>query len=113
FGNSVPSLERVARDLLRQEPQIGRAELLDLAESLWKTRIHDCRMVACQLLAARIALLGPPDIALVERFLRSARTWALVDTLAIEVAGGLVARYPELGDALDRWARDEDFWLRR
>ena len=50
---------------------------------------------------------------MIERMLRTARTWALVDTLAEHVMGGLVERYPELTATLDRWAGDDDFWLRR
>ena len=29
------------------------------------------------------------------------------------MAGALVERFPELGSALDRWAKDADFWVRR
>jgi 3-methyladenine DNA glycosylase AlkD len=58
-------------------------------------------------------LLGPADIELLEVLLRTSRTWALVDGLAINVAGDIVGRCPEAGDALDRWACDDDFWLRR
>jgi 3-methyladenine DNA glycosylase AlkD len=36
-----------------------------------------------------------------------------VDALAADVAGSLARRFPELGDTLDRWAGDEDFWIRR
>ena len=36
-----------------------------------------------------------------------------MDGLAGNVAGGLVERYPELAATLDRWAADEDFWVRR
>jgi hypothetical protein len=39
--------------------------------------------------------------------------WALVDGLAEHVMGGLTERCPELATTLDRWARDDDFWLRR
>ncbi len=41
------------------------------------------------------------------------KTWALVDSLAANVTGDLVERYPQLGSVLDRWARDDDFWIRR
>jgi DNA alkylation repair enzyme len=57
--------------------------------------------------------LGPADVPLVEQMLREARTWALVDVLAANVMGGLVERFPELAAVLDRWAGDDDFWLRR
>jgi 3-methyladenine DNA glycosylase AlkD len=41
------------------------------------------------------------------------RTWALVDGLASSVVGPLVERQPELAATLDRWAADEDIWVRR
>ena len=48
--------------------------------------------------------------------LREARTWALVDNLAGDVVARLVVRDPvdaTLMTALERWATDDDFWLRR
>jgi 3-methyladenine DNA glycosylase AlkD len=57
--------------------------------------------------------LQAADIELVERLLRQAQTWALVDELAAVVVGGLVEHHAELGSVLDRWAVDDDFWIRR
>jgi hypothetical protein len=62
-------------------------------------------VAAVELLHARIALLQARDLALVERLIRDARTWALVDELAARVAGGLVEREPKLARRLDRWVR--------
>jgi 3-methyladenine DNA glycosylase AlkD len=70
-------------------------------------------MAAAELLTANGALLDAPDTGLVEGMLRTARTWALVDGLAANVTGDLVRRHPELTATLDRWAADEDFWIRR
>ncbi len=53
------------------------------------------------------------DVPLVESFLRTSGTWALVDGLAADVMGSLVERAPELLATLDRWATDDDFWIRR
>jgi 3-methyladenine DNA glycosylase AlkD len=37
-----------------------------------------------------------------------------VDDLAADVVGSLVVEHPGLADAvLDRWIRDDDFWIRR
>jgi 3-methyladenine DNA glycosylase AlkD len=58
-------------------------------------------------------LLARDLAGVVERLLRESRTWALVDGLAASVAGPLVERFPSLGRTLDRWARDDDFWIRR
>jgi len=45
--------------------------------------------------------------------IRESKTWAFVDELAIAIVGPLVERSPELLRVLDRWALDDDFWLRR
>jgi 3-methyladenine DNA glycosylase AlkD len=50
---------------------------------------------------------------LVERLCREAGTWALLDPLAITVAGRLVKRYSELMATLGSWVMDHDFWMRR
>lgn len=93
----------------------------DLEPELESEPVHERRAAAIALLEARSALLGPDDLALLERFLRESRTWALVDDLAGSVVGPLIERAAdatperagELTDTLDRWAADEDFWIRR
>ena len=80
---------------------------------LWTSPLYECRQAAVILLERTGPLLGPADMPLLEGMLRTSGTWALVDGLAVNVAGGLVERFGDLGDALDRWAADGDFWLRR
>lgn len=45
--------------------------------------------------------------------MRESKTWALVDVLAVSVLGDLLMLYPEAAARLDRWAEDDDFWVRR
>jgi 3-methyladenine DNA glycosylase AlkD len=70
-------------------------------------------MLTVEILDIHVEMLGPADADVIERFLRSAATWALVDGLSASVMGNLVERYAELGAVLDRWAVDDDFWIRR
>jgi 3-methyladenine DNA glycosylase AlkD len=113
FGVSVPVMRKLTRDALRQAPKLDRTQLLAAVEYLWQRGIHELRMAAVELLIAELKLLTAADFASIERLIRDARTWALVDNLAAIVAGALVERYPRLLRQLDRWARDEDFWIRR
>ena len=92
---------------------LDRRRALAVARALWGPPVHERRSAAIDLLDRHTALLRPSDLALVERFIRQSRTWALVDWLAIPVAGALVERLPELEAELDRWAADPDFWVRR
>jgi 3-methyladenine DNA glycosylase AlkD len=78
------------------------------------TRYVTDRMAATVLLDARSGLLVVDDLALLERLLRDSHTWALVDSLAGDVVGSLLAADEErTSRVLDRWARDDDFWIRR
>ena len=49
---------------------------------------------------------------MIERLIRESRTWALVDVLSGDVVGEMGLRLRIRG-TLDRWARDDDFWVRR
>jgi 3-methyladenine DNA glycosylase AlkD len=114
LGASVPAIRRAARALARAHPDLDRAEVLALVRALWGRGVHECRMAAVELLELHVGRLASADLeGAVEPLLREARTWALVDNLAASVAGPLVERFPALGAALDRWARDGDFWIRR
>jgi 3-methyladenine DNA glycosylase AlkD len=115
YGVRIPELHRIARSLARE---LDRDTLLAAVVELWDEPadepVHERRFVAADLLAARTDLLGIDDAALLERLIRQARTWAIVDTLAPRVVGTLLDRDPAGWEpVLDRWVVDPDFWLRR
>ena len=113
LGTSVPDTRSVVRSFVREHRELSADEIRRLAVELWEVPIFERRAAAVMLLIADASRSRPQDIDLVERPLRESRTWALVDSLACDVAGDLVVRFPELGTTLDRWAADEDFWVRR
>ena len=112
-GTSVPAIRATVRSWCRARPDLTHEELIAVTEALWARPVHECRMAAVELLDANPRLLRPGDASLIERMLRTAGTWALVDGLASNVMGALTERHPELTAVLDRWAGDENFWLRR
>jgi len=113
LGASMPAIRRAVTEVARASRELPRAAVLRLVRALWSAPIHEHRMAAVELLALYAARLDPRDLRLVERFIRESKTWALVDPLAVVVAGGLVRCFPELHRELDRWSRDGDFWVRR
>ncbi len=114
LGASVPAIRRAAAAVRRAHPDLSRADLLAIVDALWAPGVHERRAAAVELLELYVDRLAAKDLAgVVEPLLRASRTWALVDDLAASVAGPLVERFPALGRTLDRWAEDEDFWLRR
>lgn len=104
LGVRVPVVRRV----VRRHFEPGRTILVSAAEELWAHPVFEFRLAVVELLSVRPAQLEPRDLAMVERFVRAAKTWALVDPLATGVAAPLAE--PEW---LDRWALDPDFWVRR
>jgi 3-methyladenine DNA glycosylase AlkD len=112
-GASVPQARSIVTQWRRERPGLDRGQLLAVVSELWDRPVFECRMAAVLLLVDRIGLLEAADLDLIEQLLRRSDTWALVDSLAADVAGSLVARFPELARTLDRWAQDPDFWIRR
>lgn len=104
---------QVRREVERAASDLDHAGLLAVVDSLWAGPVFERRLAAALLLEARADLLEPADLAVIERLLRDSRTWALVDVLAGSVAGLLLIRHPDAAGDLDRWAADEDFWVRR
>jgi 3-methyladenine DNA glycosylase AlkD len=113
YGTSVPAIRRVVKAALSECGALDHDVLTGLVEALWERPVHECRAAAAELLELRCDALGATDIGLLERLIRESRTWALADGLAASVTGPLVERLPELGQVLDRWAQDDDFWVRR
>src|ERR1700686_1150819 len=113
LGVGLPAMRQTVRALKRDHAELDHRSLAALVSILWKRRQFERRMMAVLLLEAFAALLQPADMTLLERLIRQSKTWAFVDELAIVITGPLVERSPGLLRVLDRWAKDEDFWIRR
>ena len=113
LGVRVPAIRKATRTAMRTHGVTARTDVVALADALWAEPVHERRVAAVEALRYRANALTVADLASIERLLREARTWALVDFLASDVTGVVVANFPEAGDVLDRWAVDDDFWIRR
>lgn len=109
IGASVGDIRRVITSVAKNEP-LEHDDLIALVQALWTTRVFELRMAAAMFLEIRALELDAGDLEMIERLLRDSRTWALVDVLAGNVVGAL--RHP-VKRKLDRWAKDDDFWIRR
>ena len=113
LGATVWEIRRVVQAFSKGTP-LTHDDLVALVEALWAEPVHERRMAAVALLELHPWLLGSGDLPLIERLLRESRTWALVDGLASDVVGGILAASPvKVTPVLDRWATDPDFWIRR
>lgn len=113
YGVGVPATRVAVKAALREAPDLNHDGLVTLVEALWEVPIHERRLAAVEALSFRTELLGLDDESLLEKLVREAGTWALIDPLAIGVIGDLVDHDKTWGEVLDRWATDDDFWIRR
>jgi 3-methyladenine DNA glycosylase AlkD len=113
IGVPLPTMRQMVRAIKKQQTALDRTQLVRLVENLWRRQVFESRMLAVLLLEAFQSLLQPADITLLERLIRESKTWAFVDELAIAITGPLLQRAPTLASTLDRWASDDDFWIRR
>jgi len=114
FGTAVGDVRRAVRTHRRAQPNPTREGIVALAVELWGRPVFECRLAAVELLVTEAGRLETGDLALVERLVRHAGTWALVDPLAIHVAAPVVERHHESARlVLEMWAGDDSFWVRR
>jgi 3-methyladenine DNA glycosylase AlkD len=117
LGVPVPLGRREIKRFVNAHPELAdRGNVIALVDALWLGPIFERRRAALEILSMRVEVLTVDDLAVVERLVRDSHTWALVDGLAGDVAGRIVARDegdPRIAATLDRWAADENFWVRR
>jgi len=113
LGVTVPDMRRVVRAAVRGYPGLSREATVAWATALWREPVHERRMAAVEVLELAVPRLTAEDLGIVAELIRQARTWALVDGLACNVAGGIALRDPASWLLIDPWAGDMDFWIRR
>ena len=114
LGATVWQIRAAGKEIASDHPDMDNDQLVELVTALWSEPVFERRMASVILLERFSRLLGTDDLALIERLLRGSKTWALVDGLAGDVVGAILAAQPlETKRVLDRWATDPDFWIRR
>ena len=111
LGATLSDIRRVARRAA-SDPGLDRDGVLRLVEELWSAPVFERRMAAALILELHADDLRSEDLSLIERLIRESRTWALVDVLSGDVVGEM-GLHVRIRRTLDRWARDDDFWVRR
>jgi len=111
FGAKLADIRRVTKETSRRA-ELEHDDVVDLVTELWSKPVFERRMAAVILLELHAAKLRTGELPLIERLIRESRTWALVDGLAGDVVGVMNVRL-RIRRTLDRWARDDDFWIRR
>ncbi|HSJ45774.1 MAG TPA: DNA alkylation repair protein [Euzebyales bacterium] len=113
LGVPMPRLRSTTRAFLRDHDDLDTTARLRLVQQLWDRQVHELRRIAVLLLEDAADDLNADTLDLVERLARDAKTWALVDPLAIGVAGRIALCDDRVWQRTDRWVADDDVWVRR
>jgi 3-methyladenine DNA glycosylase AlkD len=112
LGVGAPAMRPIVRRFTKELAALDLREKLALGRALWDGGIFELRVAGMEILERYKDDLGPRELAFVEALLREAKTWALVDAIAVSIVGHMVEKHA-LGRELDRWSKDPDFWIRR
>jgi 3-methyladenine DNA glycosylase AlkD len=114
LGASLGQIRAAVKEISAEHRGIGRDDLVSLVEQLWAEPLFERRMASVILLDRFADRLGVVDLPLIERLVGDSLTWALVDGLAYDVLGRMALADPDgVTPVMDRWATDDDFWIRR
>jgi hypothetical protein len=118
YGASVGAVRGTVRDALRRHRGLTHDGITALSSELWSVPVYERRLAAAVLLQSKVSTLDNADLTRIEGFLRTAGLRELADPLAVDVVGPLVSGLDLLGrvradSVLNRWAQEQDVWLRR
>jgi 3-methyladenine DNA glycosylase AlkD len=113
WGTSQDSIRAAAREYCDANPDLTRADLRAIAETLYATDVHELRAAAIGVLERDREMLDDRDMPWLIALVRKSKSWAYVDWIAPKVIGDVIARDPRTRKRLAVWAKDDDFWVRR
>jgi 3-methyladenine DNA glycosylase AlkD len=113
WGTGQQPIRAAVREYCETHPDLTRADLRAIAETLYASEVHELRASAIGVLERTREKLGHRDLPWLIALVRSSKSWAYVDWIAPKVIGDIVARDPRSRKRLAVWAKDEDFWVRR
>ena len=113
WGNGQDQVRAAVKEYSDAHPDLDRARLRAIAETLYATDVHELWASAIGVLERHREALGDRDLPWLIALVRKSKSWAYVDWIAPKVIGNVIARDPRSRRRLMTWAQDEDFWVRR
>jgi 3-methyladenine DNA glycosylase AlkD len=112
-GVSSAEVRSAAKDLLGARGDLDHDALVALVDHLFSRTWFDVRSVGLVMLERRVSSLGTSDLPWLVDLVRRGGCWAHVDLIATNLVGAVVARDSKTLRLLPKWAKDDDFWVRR
>jgi 3-methyladenine DNA glycosylase AlkD len=113
WGTGQDSIRGAVREYCDAHPELTRADLRAIAETLYSTDVHELRAAAIGVLEFDRETLDARDLPWLIGLVRKSESWAYVDWIAPKVIGDVIARDSRARKSLAVWAKDKNFWVRR
>ena len=113
LGIKGPARATFQREALAGMPRPSQDDLEALVRSLWSLPEREYQYAACDLLRRHARTLDADSLEFLKGLIQAKSWWDTVDTLASNVVGPVVQRHHGLREEMDRWIRDNDFWVAR
>jgi 3-methyladenine DNA glycosylase AlkD len=112
LGVNAAEVRAACADFCRSPAALEHDELRAAVEALYDSDWFDLHSAAVGLLERKRKLLEPSDAAWLIALVRRSACWAHVDWLATKIVP-LTLDARSAPALLRRWAKDDDFWVRR
>ncbi|RIW29092.1 DNA alkylation repair protein [Bacillus salacetis] len=114
LGIKTPERKELLRGFIKENGIPPLDELPEAVRELWGQPEREFQYLALTLLDKERRKLGPEHLALLEELVLRKSWWDTIDTIASRIAGFIIRKYPEEGEAyLVKWISSDNFWLNR
>ena len=116
FGVQKPQQRPVFKAAIRDHPPHDAAAWEAGVRALWDGPERELQYAAIAYAKGfpRRRFLTPEALPLLEHLVRTGAWWDLVDDIAANCVGPVVANHrPAMRPVLERWIEDDDLWIRR
>lgn len=113
FGVKSAARREVTQEIFLKFEPVSSAELERRVRELWQQPFRELQYCASDYLFRYRSKLGARHIRLIRDLIITRSWWDTVDSLATRSVGDLVLRYAQVREAMDKWIRDPNLWIRR
>lgn len=113
-GVKSAEVRRIAKAFLPRLKNLGKQEVFDLCEELWKSAYLEEAVIACVWSESVHKQYEPSDFKVFQHWVEDyVNNWAACDTLCNHTIGTFIMMYPAYVQELKKWASSSNRWVRR
>ncbi len=114
YGIKTPVVRAIAKTELTELKIEGKERIFSLCEELWSSGYIEESIIACEWCFSQRRQFAVADFETFERWITFyVSNWASCDTLCTASIGEFLLKYPEYVERLQKWATDDNRWVRR